>query len=635
MCGIFGEIGTTGDVASLRSFGRAAAQALSHRGPDGHGLWDDGRCLLGHTRLAIIDLSADAAQPMCSASGRTHVAFNGEIYNYVELRSRMSPPPGGWRSTSDTEVLLEGLDRSGLDAVAGWIGMFAVAVWRPDDGELWLVRDRLGKKPLYYARTRSGGLRFASEFGALLVDDAVSRTTTPDRIAEFLQHKYVAAPRTGLAEVSAVPPGCFLRARLGPRGIDLRVERYWAPPAAAGTPGNRTAWLEEFEATLRDAVRIRLRSDVPLGAFLSGGVDSSVVSLLASETGPGKLRTFTVEFEEAGWSEGPYGAEVAERLGTRHTALRVSASDATRVDRIVEAYGDLHGDASAIPTLALCRETRRHVTVALSGDGGDEMLGGYGRYARALAAVARASRAPELALRAARLVGTSIPWWARGSARLGRLTSDLGDYYASGFASYAPHAWPPVLSPRLRAPWPDVVEAALVANRGRPPLLRMMASDIASYLPEDILVKVDRASMASSLEVRAPLLDHRICELALRADPAWLADATGTKLPLRELYAHRLPRAVFTRQKMGFGVPLRDWLRADLGDLARERLLSRSARHAALLDHAEVARLLMSHRTGQRDESGRIWDLLVLDAWLERWRPEIAACEPAARARTG
>jgi asparagine synthase (glutamine-hydrolysing) len=634
MCGIFGELKGSEGVAGTEAFERAAAQALAHRGPDGNGTWRDRRCLLGHTRLAIIDLSTGASQPMTSASGETHVAFNGEIYNYLELRARSTPPTHGWRSASDTEVLVEMLDCTGLDAVRSWLGMFSVAAWQPRRGELWLIRDRLGKKPLYWARTREGGLRFASELGALLVDGAVPRETTPDRLAEFLQHGYVAAPRTGLCGVSVVPAGCWLRARVTPSGVETTLERYWAPPKPGRLDADRGAWLEEFEATLRDAVRIRLRSDVPLGAFLSGGVDSSVVSLLASELGTGRLRTFTVDFEHDQWSEGKFGAEVAARLGTEHTVLRVDASCAARVDEIVAVYGDLHGDSSAIPTLALCRETRRHVTVALSGDGGDEMLGGYGRYARAVDAVARAARWPAYALRAARWIGARMPWCARGSARLGRWSAELDAYYASGFLAYAPHPWPPVLDPRLRGDWPDGVTAALLAERERSPLQRLMACDVATYLPEDILVKMDRASMAVGLEVRSPLLDHRLCELAMRADPRWLTDGAATKLPLRALYKGRLPGTVFGRQKMGFGVPLQHWLRGDLDAMARDRLLRASGASAGVLHRGAVRRLLASHRSGQRDESGRIWRLLVLDAWLERWRPRIVAerdsVEPAS-----
>ncbi len=263
--------------------------------------------------------------------------------------------------------------------------------------------------------------------------------------------------------------------------------------------------------------------------------------------------------------------------------------------------------------------------MALSGDGGDELLGGYGRYARAFREVSRAARFPGLALAAARQVAARLPWWMRGTARLGRLSSELDAYYASGFRNYVPKAWPPVLDGRLAGPWPDVVATSLRENAGRPPLLRFMSSDMTCYLPEDILVKVDRASMAVGLEVRAPLLDHRLTELVLRADPSWLVDTEGAKAPLRQLYAGRLPEAVFARRKMGFGVPLRHWLKADLGALARERLLSPRPQLAPLLDRKEVGALLRSHASDQRNEAPRIWHLLVLDAWLDRWRPSLRA----------
>ena len=626
MCGLYGEIVVSASDARRRRFATTAADALRHRGPDGEGMWFDRHCLLGHLRLAIIDLSDNAAQPMASSSGQGHMVYNGEIYNFVELRQSMGAPPNGWRSTSDTEVLLERLVRDGPEGIRDALGMFAVALWRPRERELWLIRDRLGKKPLYYARTTDGALRFASELGALLADGAVRRETTLGRLAEYLQLGYVGAPRTGMTDVGIVPPGCWLCAKVGDGGISQRVHRYWdlAPACSVDRSTDQGAFNERFDHTLRDAVRIRLRSDVPLGSFLSGGIDSSVVSLLASQQVAKPLRTFTVDFEESEWSEGPFAAEVARHIGADHTAIRLSEDALSTIPDLVAKYGDLHGDSSALPTLALCSETRKHVTVALSGDGGDETLGGYARYASALRTTSVAARIPRPALALVRFLARQAPLeWIRGASRVARLSGDPDEYYPREMRAFVRHAWPSVLRGSPGRVWRDPVTEALKEQAGRPTLYRFMACDAMTYLPEDILVKVDRASMAFGLEVRAPLLDHRLLELVLGADPEWIVGPRGAKEPLRRLFGSQLPARVFGRRKMGFGVPLASWLRKR-GDYA-EQLLDRHAPVGAVLERREVRRLLLSHRLRVRDESARIWRLLVLHAWFGLWRPSIGA----------
>lgn len=625
MCGIFGELCVTGTEHERRVFADTAARALRHRGPDGSGLWQDDHCQLGHQRLSVIDLSTRAAQPMLSASGKTRLVFNGEIYNYLELRSRVDPPAGGFRSTSDTEVLLELLDQRGLSALHETVGMFAIAAWHPAERELWLVRDRLGKKPLYWARTRDGRLRFGSELGALLADRAVARETTLDRLAEYLQLGYVAAPRSGIAAVQSVPPGHVLRIRVEGGQITERLERWWDFPPPTGEPNFRNVgeFNERFEATLRNAVEIRMRSDVPLGAFLSGGIDSSVISLLSAQAITGTLRTFTVDFDEAGWSEGPFAAEVARHIGAEHESLRLSSESLSSLTELASIYGDLHGDSSALPTVALCRAAREHVTVAVAGDGGDELLGGYTRYASTLATAAFARRVPAPALTVARWLAKRRPVsWLRGATRGARLFDDVEKLYPLEMRAYLAQTWPPVLSCAGPATWRDPIEDVIRQQRGRHPLLRLMSCDAKTYLPEDVLVKVDRASMAFGLEVRAPLLDHRLFELVMRADPEWLATNDGGKRPLRELFAAELPSAVFRRAKMGFGVPLVEWFRRS--PTRTDVLLDRGAPIASVLDRSAVRRLVLSHQLGLRDESVRLWRLLMLAAWLELWRPSVA-----------
>lgn len=618
MCGIFGELRLDAS-APAEPFSSRADTSLAHRGPDGRGTVRSGPCLLGHRRLAILDLDPRAAQPMWSADRRVALAFNGELYNYLEIKARAQAPDGGWRTTGDTEVLAEEWARKGVSALSGAVGMFAFAVWEERRQRLWLVRDRLGKKPLYWAMTRRGTLRFASELPALLVDDEVARETTLDRLGEFLQYGFVAAPRCGLSTVQVVPQGCALEAWVDDGVLRTRVHRYWSlssPPPAS----SREAWLEQFRTTLADAVRIRLRSDVPLGAFLSGGVDSSVVSLLAGRAlSAAPLRTYTADFDDPRYSEGAFAREVAQHLGSVHTELRVAPPPESLAAAVVEVWGDLHGDPSAIPTLAITREMRKHVTVALSGDGGDELLGGYARYQVALAAHERYRRLPGAVDAVLATAQRTVPTWLRGTSRLARARRRLEVAYPSELRAYATRRWPPVL--RAEAPWRDPLELSLARHSHRPPLLQLMACDIENYLPEDNFVKLDRASMAVGLEVRSPLLDHRLFELAMAARPDWLLDERGSKRPLRELFSGSLPSSVFTRKKMGFAPPIAEWLSSVPSELTLERIESSAI--AEVLDRRELRRQVRLYARGVHGFAGRVWYMLIAAEWWNRWKPTL------------
>lgn len=621
MCGIFGELAPEPNVARRSAWLAAAGERVRSRGPDGHGMWSADSCALGHTRLAIIDLDPRASQPMTSSSGDSIMVFNGEIYNYIELRD--SIPDCQWRSSSDSEVLLELLEQRGEGALTGLIGMFAVALFNQRSRDLWLIRDRLGKKPLYYTTTPRGEFRFASDVSALLADEDTPRVTTLDRIAEFLQHGYVAEPRTGFDGIHTVPPGHWLRASLSGGVVRTRVQRYWELPCEVGQCrwASEEAWLEEFRATLEDAVRLRLRSDVPLGAFLSGGVDSSVTSMLATRH-LAKLSTFTIDFADRRYSEGAFAAEVANRIGTEHTSVTLVPDRDISIDDVAEVYSDLHGDASAVPTMALCRETRKHVTVALSGDGGDELLGGYTRYLHALRTTASLRRVPKLPLGLARwLSRRAVPFWLRGSNRMSALTSDLGEFYARHMRLYSGVAWPPIV--RRAGEGVDAIGRAMEHHHHREPLQRMMATDVDTYLPGDILVKVDRASMAHGLEVRAPLLDHRLFELTANADPGWLSTLTEAKRPLRRLYESTLPTRVFHRPKMGFGPPLAAWLDGGRVRELDRQLASPRSPLAGALSAAHLRALFRAHEFGLDNQVGRLWTLYILHRWAERWRPMV------------
>ncbi len=617
MCGIFGEFAPY-PSRNREAWLASARSSVRRRGPDGDGMWLGERCALGHTRLAILDVDARASQPMTSASGQTTLVFNGEIYNYIELRSLMNG--WHWRTSSDTEVLLELLERDGERALRNVVGMFACAIYDRRTGNLSLFRDRLGKKPLYHTTLKTGAFRFASDISALLADEEQGRTTDLGRLAEFLQHGYIAEPRTGFEGISTVPPGHWLHVSRTDDGVRTQLRRYWSMPRATGSKATHVEWLEEFRETLESAVRLRLRSDVPLGAFLSGGVDSSIISLLATRQSPA-LTTFTMDFSESEFSEGPYAAEVAQHIGSSHVCSTIS--DDLSIESVCDVYSDLHGDSSALPTIAICREARKYVTVALSGDGGDELLGGYSRYSRALKRIGMIAGLPSFAHEMVRnVISRAIPFWLPGASRLSRVATDLAGFYSRDVKMYAASSWPPVIRRSARTLCDPVIEA-LIRNGDRAPLHRLMTTDVETYLPGDILVKVDRASMACGLEVRSPLLDHRLFELVARAQPSWLLSETGTKDPLRRLYAPLLPARVFARQKQGFGVPLSAWLDTHRIADIEKRILSPNSPLVDVILPTQVRRMFQSHKSKLYLQPGRIWHLLVMTAWAQRWRPTV------------
>lgn len=617
MCGIFGQLSPTLPPGAIEATKDAIAR-LRHRGPDGSRTWFDGQCVLGHARLKIIDLTEDGAQPMVSATQRRVITFNGEIYNYRELRETLAPPPGGWRSTSDTEVLLQALETRGHAALNDLVGMFAFALWSPAEHELLLVRDRLGKKPLFYTLLPDGGLRFSSELPALLADPSVRRRTSLDRVAEYLQAGYVNGPRTPFLDIAAVPPGHLLRARLAGDRVETKVERYWGLPVTpAATATNEDEWLERFGDTLRNAIRIRLRSDVPVSALLSGGVDSSVVCLLAAEEAGAPLHTITVDSGGPA-SEARYADEVARSIHSNHSVATLPPLTLGSISEFVELYPELMGDPSAISALSAFRAVRDKATVTLTGDGGDELLFGYTRYFQTLHALERNARIPALVTTAARVVARRIPTWLRGDARLSLATGGLEQAYEATVHQYPAHAAPPLLARECAVELP--ISAALRRFAALPLHQRLMSVDAETYIPGDTLVTLDRASMAVSLELRSPLLDHRLFELMREAPFEFLIDGERGKRPFRRLFASRLPWNVFNRQKAGFTVPLLEWMRAAP---LESWLAGTRSPLAAFIDAREVRRMVRGFRLGVNTFAGRLWHLLVLSHWLDRWQPAL------------
>jgi asparagine synthase (glutamine-hydrolysing) len=604
MCGICGLVA---DDAADPALVESMNAALVHRGPDHGAVASYGRCALGYRRLSIIDLQT-GDQPVESESGAVAAVFNGEIYNFRELRRELEAKGHRIRGTGDSPLIPHAYEEWGLDFVARLDGMFAIAVWDRAAERLVLARDRLGKKPLLYARLSDGSLAFASETKALLRLRALSRELDLRQLDAYLALQYV--PRSALKAVAKVPPGSFAVVE----GRTVRVERYWrARPASA--VATETEWIERVHDEVTAAVRRRLVSDVPLGALLSGGLDSSVVVSAMAAASPEPVRTFTIGFPDRRYDERPHARAVAERFGTRHEELEVAPGPGL-LDRLAVAFDEPFGDEAALPLLLVCEATRQHVTVALVGDGGDEAFGGYERYR----AHALAGRIP----RPAATLGTAALGLLPAARRQPRSTLfrarrllDAAAQPAGARYARLVEVFPLELR---RALWTDEARAqtadTLLPHEGD---LRLV--DIESYLPGDLLPKSDISSMAVSLELRSPLLDHRVVELGL-ALPRQLAVG---KTALQKAFAADLPSATLARPKTGFGVPLDRWFRGELRSTATELLLGGPDR--GLFRRAEIERLLREHEDGHADHGHRLWCLCTLELWQ---RSYVDAGAPAA-----
>jgi asparagine synthase (glutamine-hydrolysing) len=626
MCGIGGAVALRDDARPDRERVRALSAAIVHRGPDGEGLYEspDGRALLAHRRLSIIDL-ATGQQPMCSPDGRLVTVFNGEIYNYRELRDALLRDGAAFRTQSDTEVLLHRFARDGESCLHALRGMFAFALWDAARRRLVLARDRLGKKPLYYV-VEDGCLYFASALNALRQSTSHPWTVDERALEAYLALGYIPAPRTIYREVRKLEAGTYLVVQDG----KMREARYWdLSDDPAPFSGGFDDAVERLDDLLRTAVSIRLRSDVPLGVFLSGGIDSSLVTAIACRVGEGEIRTFSIGFDHDDFDESPFAARVAAHLGTRHRAFRVQPDVLGLLPSLVAHYGEPFADSSAIPTWILAQHTRREVTVALGGDGGDEGFAGYLWYRTAarLETFARLLPAPVNAAMAVaagggerggpRLarVGRALAMTARrpAAARFAALRSFVND--AEARLLYAP----PLLEARAdqrTAPVPQLER--LYARCQGTALRRMRYVDIRTYLADCLLTKVDVATMAHGLEARAPLLDHEVITFALSLRDEHLMDGWGGKRPLRALLARYVPRALFERRKQGFTLPLAPWFAGPLRSRLDAMASSPALRDSGWLRPEGITRLIEQHARGERDNSQRLFSLLMLDEWLRR-----------------
>ena len=605
---------------------------MHHRGPDGSGTWTDSPLglALGHRRLSILDLSEAGRQPMSSHSGRFVLNFNGEVFNFKELRSEFSANKS-WRSNCDSEVIVEACERWGVhQAVSKLNGQFAIALWDTDEQKLWLIRDRVGIKPLYYYQA-NGQFAFASELRPFNHLPEFEDELDPEAVRSLIARGTVAAPLSVFTKVRKLEPGCILE--LESPSSNPGISRYWGFESTANDsvlkPLNDGDPVDALDKVLKASVKRRMIADVPLGAFLSGGIDSSLVVSLMQAQSEKPVKTFSIGFEEKPFDESPFARGVAEHLGTDHTELIVRSKDALDIVPNLAEYSDEpFADQSLIPTLMVSKLAREQVTVSLSGDGGDELFGGYSRYFRLL------KRWPKYR-RARLLFGRSVGnWWLNsrlmGRAKVGNLmginrSDDLDRYFRYATAlDLGTHYQRSIEANCLGIIAPDLLQSgcstrpfASIANEfgDEQAVMRLMLIDSVTYLPDDILTKVDRASMHYSLEARVPLLDHEVIEFAFRLkDHHRVANGSG-KLILKQLLGRYVPKPLFDRKKKGFGVPIADWLRTDLRDWAESLLEPSTLASSGFFDVDSVSRIWQQHLSGATRWYARLWRVLVFQNW--------------------
>jgi asparagine synthase (glutamine-hydrolysing) len=655
MCGLVGYLGGAEHVGMADHL--AALKRMSDRivarGPDSEGQWADeaARIGLGHRRLAVVDLSPAGQQPMHSPSGRYVIAYNGEIYNHLGLRKQLAGTgqAPSWRGHSDTETLLAGFDAWGIEAtLRSTTGMFAIAVWDRSQRTLTLARDRMGEKPLYYGWQGQGSkaaFLFGSELKGIKAHTSFTARIDRGALSLLMRHNYVPAPHTIYEDIHKLEPGCLLTVSLS--APEPRVTRYWSAldVAAQGASEIRhdsdETLIAELEALLSHAIGQQMMADVPLGAFLSGGIDSSTVVALMQAQSARPIRTFTIGFNESGYNEAAHAKAVAQHLGTDHTELYVTPQQALEViPSLPTYYSEPFSDSSQIPTFLVSKMAQQHVTVCLSGDGGDELFCGYNRYVLSSKLWQRLSRLPQGLRRALGngITAVTPDKWNQVFKLLqmfvpkGMKQANWGDKLHKGADV--------ISSPSLEALYLGLIShwqqpSAIVLGghehdtlfSGHPPTLpglngiqRMMALDTVTYLPDDILVKLDRAAMAVSLEGRVPLLDHRVAEFAWRLPHNCKLRDGQSKWLLRQVLYRHVPRHLIERPKMGFGVPIDAWLRGPLKEWGATLLDESRLRNEGYFEPGPVLQKWKEHQSGQRNWQYHLWDVLMFQAWLEHER---------------
>jgi len=645
MCGFAGHYKTIAPYSrpALKSTVRAMNDVIAHRGPDSHGVWldPDMPLALGHRRLAIIDLSPHGHQPMISASERYVMLYNGEVYNFMSLQKELERAGLSFKGRGDTEVILAAIEYWGLNMTLQKInGMFAIALWDRKTRQMHFVRDRMGKKPLYIGWAGKS-LVFGSELKALHAHEDFTPEINREALALFMRHSYTPAPLSIYKNVWSLPAGMRLSLSLdnlkSGRDLSRDMEPYWshlnALEEARGrsAPASDAQAIDEFESLLSTCVHDRMISDVPLGAFLSGGIDSSAVVAMMQKTSGPRTKTYSIGFEETGFDEATYAKKVAQHLDTDHHELYVSGKDALSViPKLPQIYDEPFADISAIPTYLVSAFARKSVTVALSGDGGDEMLGGYRRHFMGprIWNKLRFMPAPLRKIMGAGIGAVPVEYWdaiKRGTPQFGTYMHKLAAILDASspeeiYRTLTSH-WRQ--SPVLGAGAEYAAQTPLEKASGALPDISygeaMMFWDALSYLPNDILVKVDRASMAVSLEARAPLLDKRIYDYVWSLPPEMkIRDGQGKWL-LRRVLERHVPKELFERPKQGFNIPVGEWLRGPLKDWAESLLDEKTIAAQGYLDSAMITRTWQAHLKGHGNHATKLWNVLMFQAWLERW----------------
>lgn len=625
MCGIVGFVNNAARAADREVLGAMNA-AIVHRGPDDDGFYLHENVGLAMRRLAIIDL-ASGKQPMHNEDRSKWIVFNGEIYNYRELREDLEQRGHRFYTHSDTEAIVHLYDEYGVDCLQHLRGMFAIAIWDETEKTLFLARDRVGKKPILYSHQANGDLVFGSEFQAMLKHPSVTREVDYAAIDSYLSYLCVPAPQTAFTQIRKLEPGHWLRWHDG----KVETQRYWLPDFSKKIKITESEAIDETTRILREATRMRMISEVPLGAFLSGGVDSSAVVALMAQESETPVKTFSIGFEEQDFSELKYARRVAEHVGAEYNEFIVRPDALEVLPLLVDHYGEPYADSSAIPTYYVAKETRRHVTVALNGDGGDESFAGYERYMAM--ELAEMYRSIPVFVRKALIEGpvNLLPSSPLKKTRI----RDVQRFFTSANEDRLPryHRWMSTFKPAVRAEMytddfkarmngsntSDLLDKWFARANGLGVLDATLLTDQMTYLPNDLLVKVDIATMANSLEARSPFLDHKMIEFAASLPENLKMSRLRTKSLLKKVAARLVPPDVVYRRKMGFGVPVGKWFRGEMKGFVRDVLLSETSLKRGIIKPDMIERYVAEHTNGEQDHAFQIWSLLMLELWFQRF----------------
>ena len=625
MCGIAG-IANANSRGASREILERMNRAIVHRGPDEDGFYVNENIGLAMRRLSIIDL-AGGQQPIYNADKTALIVFNGEIYNFQELRADLEKHGNEFYTNSDTEVILHLYDKHGADCLQFLRGMFALAIWDKRDKSLFVARDRVGKKPLLYSHQQNGDLIFGSEFQALLQHPSISRDVDYEAIDSYMSYLCVPAPQTAFKQIRKLEPAHWLRWKDG----KIKTQRYWSPNFSKKIKISQTEAEEETLRILRESVKLRLISEVPLGAFLSGGVDSSAVVALMAQESSSPVKTFSIGFEEQDFSELKYAKQVAEHIGAEYHEFIVKPDALEVLPILVEHYGEPYADSSAIPTYYVSKETRKFVTVALNGDGGDESFAGYERHA-AMRLAEKYHRLPAFVRKS--LIETAVNLIPTSEIKKSRVRDakrflqaaslPKTERYFRWMSTFNREAkkklYTPEFTETVAAQNPSVfLDEWFAKANGAGILDTTLLTDQMTYLPNDLLVKVDIASMANSLEARSPFLDHKVIEFAASLPENIKMKRFETKSLLKKVAAKLVPPEVIYRRKMGFGVPIGNWFRGEMKDFVREVLLSEKSLKRGIAKREIVTRYVDEHTDGMRDHAFQIWTLLMLELWFQRF----------------